>query len=166
MQIDLDIEGGVDDYKLVEDGDHLLRVAEASAGSTADGSVSWMVRMEVVEGDLAGRTAVLDWLNFTSRGLHRARLILSALGYDTTKTLDLEPRDLLSKVAVLRLRTEETEHPVTGRRIKRSRVAYDGWAPADEGAAPPHSEDGAPGSPESGPSEGSKETACADAMPF
>ena len=166
MQIDLEIENGVDDYKVVEDGDHLLRVAEASAGETADGSVSWMVRMEIVEGDLAGRTAVLDWLNFTSRGLHRARMILTALGYDTTKPLDLEPSDLMGKVAVLRLRTEETEHPVSGRRIRRSRVAYDGWAPAEDGASGTSAIEDSSGALKFDSSEDSKEAVGADTTPI
>ena len=86
-----------------------------------------MLRLELVHGELAGRTAVLDWLNFTERGLRRVRMVLAALGFDVTGSLDVEPEELLGREAMVRVATQESRRESDGRLLRRSRVAYDGW---------------------------------------
>ena len=49
----------VDDFVVVEDGTYRMRVGEVRPARTGDGRESWMLRMELDGGDLAGRTAVL-----------------------------------------------------------------------------------------------------------
>lgn len=151
MHIDPENSGEVDDFVVVEDGDYLLRVAEVRENSGSDGRVGWMLRLELVDGPQAGRTAVTDWLNFTDRGMHRVRLVLGALGFDIHVPLDVDPSELLGLEAIVRLETQETRRSADGRLQRRSRVTYDGWAPA----------------PEAGEAGGAGATSIpADAMPF
>ncbi|MDG1048575.1 MAG: DUF669 domain-containing protein [Planctomycetota bacterium] len=127
----------VDDFVVVEDGEYQMRVGEARSVETTGGSAAWMLRMELTDGDLAGRTAVLDWLNFTDRGLRRVRMVLAALGFDVTTSMDVEPEELIGREAMVTIATQESRRESDGRLFRRSRVAYDGWGvvdPEHEGA--------------------------------
>jgi hypothetical protein len=117
----------VDDFVVVEDGEYRMRVGEVRPVEGAAGREAWMLRLELVHGELAGRTAVLDWLNFTERGLRRVRMVLAALGFDVTGSLDVEPEELLGREAMVRVATQESRRESDGRLLRRSRVAYDGW---------------------------------------
>jgi hypothetical protein len=117
----------VDDFVVVEDGEYRMRVGEVRPVEGAAGRAAWMLRMELVHGELAGRTAVLDWLNFTERGMRRVRMVLAALGFDVTGALDVEPGELLGREAMVRVATQESRRESDGRLLRRSRVAYDGW---------------------------------------
>jgi len=117
----------VDDFVVVEDGEYRMRVGEVRPVEASGGRAAWMLRMELVDGDLAGRTAVLDWLNFTERGLRRVRMVLAALGFDVTVSMDVEPEELLGREARVRIATQESRRESDGRLLRRSRVAYDGW---------------------------------------
>ncbi|QDV05456.1 hypothetical protein Poly30_09530 [Planctomycetes bacterium Poly30] len=132
MQIDPDVGTGVDDYVVVEEGTYPLRVESVRETRSPDGEVAWMLRMALVEGERAGRTAVTDWLNFTDRGMHRVRSILGALGWDVSVPVEVEPEHLIGLVANVRLINQETTHPDTGRIQRRSRVPYDGWSPCPD----------------------------------
>ena len=127
MRIEASEGADVDDFVVVEDGEYRMRVGEVRPGEGAAGRAAWMLRMELVGGDLAGRTAVLDWLNFTDRGLRRVRMVLAALGFDVTVSMDVEPEELLGREAMVRIATQESRRESDGRLLRRSRVAYDGW---------------------------------------
>lgn len=118
----------VDDFVVVEDGTYRMRVGEVRPVVAGDGRESWMLRMELEGGVLAGRTAVLDWLNFTERGMDRVRLVLAALGFDVSARLEVEPDELVGRVADVRIATEESRRESDGRLLRRSRVAYAGWS--------------------------------------
>jgi len=120
----------VDDFVVVDDGEYRMRVGEVRAVETGNGRAAWMLRMELADGELAGRTAVLDWLNFTDRGLRRVRMVLAALGFDVTVSMDVEPGQLLGRTAMVQIATQESQRESDGRLLRRSRVAYDGWRPA------------------------------------
>ena len=132
MRIEVEGVDEVDDFVIVEAGEHLMRVGGAKEMPAADGGTSWMLRMEIVDGDMAGRTAVTDWLNFSTRGMRRVRLVLSALGFDVSDSLEVEPHELIGRKAYLRVATEETQRQPDQRIQRRSRVAYDGWSPVGE----------------------------------
>ena len=123
----------VDDFVVVEDGEYRMRVGEVRPVEGAAGREAWMLRLELVHGELAGRTAVLDWLNFTERGLRRVRMVLAALGFDVTGSLDVEPEELLGREAMVRVATQESRRESDGRLLRRSRVAYDGWESVGSG---------------------------------
>ena len=141
----------------MEEGTYALRIEAVEERGNADGDVSWMLRLGLVEGERAGRIASLDWLNFSQRGMHRVRSVLNALGFDVSVAIEVQPADLRGKVAHVRLITQESTHPETGRIQRRSRVPYDGWSPCPDAerydrAAPP--------------AGGAGGNLAADAMPF
>ncbi|MEM9379561.1 MAG: hypothetical protein AAGB93_06375 [Planctomycetota bacterium] len=129
MKIEASDDEGLDDFVVVDDGDYRMRVGSVSEDRNPERGTSWMLRLELVGGDRAGRTAVTDWLNFTPRGLHRVRIVLGALGFDVSETLEVEPDELVGREAVVRLRTQETVREPDGRVQRRSKVTYDGWSP-------------------------------------
>jgi len=165
MRIEPSEDGGVDDFVIVEDGSYRMKVAGVSEHRSADGRVSWMVRMELVDGDLAGRTAVTDWLNFDERGMHRVRLVLGALGFDVSETLEVEPSQLYGRRAFVRVMTQESQRPADGRTQRRSRVTYDGWSPVEPAAETPESGSDETGS-EHAAGGASGSSFAADEMPF
>ncbi len=157
MQIEPDEGSGIDDYVVVEEGTYALRIEGVEERNNADGDVSWMLRLGLVEGERAGRIASVDWLNFSARGMHRVRSVLSALGFDVSVAVEVQPEDLMGKVAHVRLIIQESTHPDTGRTQRRSRVPYDGWSPC------PDAEQYERFRP---PAGGAGASMAADAMPF
>jgi len=163
-----------DDFVVVEEGEYLMRIGSIKKNESTLDREAWMLRMELVDGPFAGRTAVTDWLNFTERGMHRVRIILDVLGFDVSKAIDVDADDLVGRVARLRITTEESARPGDGRVQRRSRVPYDGWSPGESPEA--ESQDGrsahvipgsdSPGGILDGRGDGMGATISADAMPF
>lgn len=161
MEVKPDDGSAVDNFVVVEEGAYRMRVGEARESGGTEGSVSWMLKLQLVDGPMAGRNAVVDWLNFTDRGMHRVRSVLAALGYDTTRPVEVEPTDLLGKVATIRVETRESTERVgeKERTIRRSRVTYDGWSPDSGEGLAAEVEVGSGGG-------GSRSPVAADEMPF
>ena len=57
MRFDFSQIEDVESFVSIPEGTYLCRVAEVRAGVTRDGSVRWSLRLEVAEGEYAGRTA-------------------------------------------------------------------------------------------------------------
>ena len=133
MQIDFSSVGDVESYASIPEGVYLCRIAEVRAGVTREGSPRWALRLEVVEGDYAGRTAAWDGLVWSERGLPRVKEVLACIGFDVSGRVELEPDDLLDRRLRAHLLTEEREDPLTGKRVVRLRVPYMGYEAADEG---------------------------------
>lgn len=161
MLVNPDEGTGIEDYVVVEDGTYPMRVDSVKVSSNADGDVSWMLRMALVDGDRAGRIAVIDWLNFSQRGMHRVRGVLNALGFDTSVEVEVQPEDLDGLVANVTIFTQETTNQESGRVTRRSRVPYGGWAPCPD-AERYSAEAEATGPPSGGAGTG----LAADSMPF
>lgn len=132
------------DFSLVEDDDNLVtipegvylcRVAEVRDGRARDGSVQWGMRLEVAEGEYAGRTAAWDRLTWSDRGVRRVKRVLAALGFDVEGPLEIAPEDLVGRVARVACQLEEWEDSITGSRVVRMRVPYRGFEPAGAGEA-------------------------------
>lgn len=143
MRYDFSDVEDVDSFVSVPEGEYVCRVAEVREGQSRDGSERWSLRLEVTEGEWAGRTAAWDSLTWSERGIHRVKSVLTALGLDTRGELELEPRDLVGRQADVRFMLEEREDPTTGRRQVRLRVPYLGYQPrgvvASNGSFPtPH----------------------------
>lgn len=162
MQIDPDQGTGIDDYVIVEEGTYPLRVDSVKVTRDASNEPSWMLRLALVEGERAGRTAVTDWLNFSDRGMHRVRSILGALGWDVSVPIEVEPEQLEGLVANVRLVNQESTHAETGRSQRRSRVPYDGWSPCPDADRFREMAEPGPGAAGGGGGIG----LAADAMPF
>ncbi|MCE9593853.1 MAG: DUF669 domain-containing protein [Planctomycetes bacterium] len=131
MQFDFGSVEDFESYVSVPEGTYLCRIAEVREGLARDGSVRWGYRLEVAEGEYAGRTAAWDAVTWSDRGIHRVKRVLAAFGIDTRGSVDLEAADLVGLRAFAVLEPEEREDPVTGRRQVRLRVPYAGYTPAE-----------------------------------
>lgn len=136
MRVDFTTVQDAEDYASVPEGEYVCRIAEVREGMTRDGSPRWALRLEVADGDFAGRTAAWDGLHWSERGLPRVKQILSRFGFDVSGTLDIQAADLEGRRIRVQLHAEERENPLTGRRITRLRVPYLGYEAIEEGPQP------------------------------
>ena len=77
MQVDFSLVDDVESFISVPEGIYLCRIADVREGVTRDGSPRWGIRLEVAEGEYAGRTAAWDGLPWSERGLPRVKQVLS-----------------------------------------------------------------------------------------
>ncbi|HIG11476.1 MAG: hypothetical protein ABGY71_09140 [bacterium] len=116
------------DFVNLDPGWYTVSVQEVRESSTRDGDTRWGMLLRVVEGEFSGRFAAWDGLVWSDRGAPRAKTVLGALGFDASGSVELVPADLIGRQADVELLPEEYEHPVTGRRQRRNRVSYEGFA--------------------------------------
>ncbi|MBL9077239.1 MAG: DUF669 domain-containing protein [Planctomycetes bacterium] len=141
MEIDFDASDRVSDFVTVPAGTYVCRVAEVRPGATRAGDERWSLRLVVAEGQHTGKQAAWDSLVFSSRGRARARLVLQALGLPAAGKVQIEPRDLEGRSALVEVRPAEYQSP-SGDVVRRNEVPYDGFravpaADAPAGDAPP-----------------------------
>ena len=136
MRIDFSTVEDVESFVSVPEGVYLCRIAEVREGLTRDGSTRWTFRLEVAEGEFAGRTAAWDGISFSDRGMPRVKQVLARFGFDTRGTLEFGPEDLQGLLVRATVFAEEREDPTTGRRVERMRVPYLGYEPADLESSP------------------------------
>lgn len=130
MQIDFSRVEDLESYASIPEGTYLCRIGDVREGLTRDGSPRWALRLEVAEGDYAGKTAAWDGLTWSERGLPRVKQVLAKLGFDVSGPLELHPGDLKGLHVRAQLQPEEREDPLSGRRIVRLRVPYMGYESA------------------------------------
>lgn len=128
MRFDFSSVDDVESYISVPEGLHNCRVAEVREGRSRDGSVRWSYRLEVLDGDYAGRTAAWDSITWSERGVYRVKKVLEAFGLDVRGELEIDPQDLVNLQARVKVEPEEREDPLTGRRQVRMRVPYLGYS--------------------------------------
>lgn len=133
MRFDFSQVEDFESYVSVPAGTYVCRIAEVREGLARDGSVRWGFRLEVGDGEYAGRTAAWDSLTWSDRGIYRVKRVLAAFGIDTRGVVDLQPSDLMGLMTVAVLEPEEREDPLTGRRQVRLRVPYAGYTPLSNG---------------------------------
>jgi hypothetical protein len=133
MRFDFSQVEDYESYVSVPEGTYVCRIAEVREGLARDGSVRWGFRLEVADGEYAGRTAAWDAVTWSDRGIHRVKRVLAALGLDTRGVVELQSSDLLGLSAIAVLEPEEREDPLTGRRQIRLRVPYAGYSPIEHG---------------------------------
>lgn len=127
MRFDFSSVEDIESYVSVPEGVHDVRIAEVREGRARDGSVRWTFRLEVLDGDYAGRTAAWDSLTWSERGVFRIKKVLDAFGLDVRGELEIDSRDLVNLQARAQVVPEEREDPMTGRRQVRMRVPYLGY---------------------------------------
>ncbi|MEZ5978633.1 MAG: hypothetical protein R3F34_10475 [Planctomycetota bacterium] len=128
MEIDFSAVDDPADFVSIPEGVYHCRVAEVREGWTRDGDARWGMRLEVVEGPYAGRTAAWDGVSWGERGLRRAKFVLAKLGFDTGGRLSVESGELVGRTAWVEVRAEERFDPGTGVRSLRLRVPFLGYA--------------------------------------
>lgn len=131
MKLDFSTIEDSESFISIPEGTYLCRIAEVRENLTRDGSPRWSLRLEVAEGDYAGRTAAWDSLVFSERGLPRVKHVLALLGFDVTGTVELQPGDLVDLRARAQCMIEEYEDRLTGKRQRRLRVPYSGYESAN-----------------------------------
>lgn len=132
MQFDFSEVEDVETFISVPEGEHLCQVVEVREGEARDGSPRWSLRLEVVAGDCAGRTAGWDSLTWSHRGVNRVKHVLEALGFIAQGQLEIKSDELLGRRARVLFQEEEWEDPVSGRRQRRLRVPFIGYQEIDQ----------------------------------
>lgn len=127
MQVDFSQIQDVTSFVSIPEGTYLCKIAEVREQVTRDGSARWAIRLEVVDGEYAGRTAGWDGLNWSERGLPRVKHVLAKLGFEVDGSLELAPNELIGRTVRAIFQEEEREDPLTGSRIVRLRVPYMGY---------------------------------------
>jgi len=127
MKLDFSTIEDFESFVSIPEGTYVCRVAEVRVAVTREGAPRWALRLEVADGDYAGRTAAWDGLVFSERGLPRVKQVLAIFGFDVTGTLELEPTDLNDLRARVQLVLEDRPDPLTGMHKKRLRVPYAGY---------------------------------------
>jgi hypothetical protein len=135
MRYDFRSVDDVESFVSVPEGVYRCRIAEVRERSARDGSVRWSFRLEVVDGEWAGRTAAWDSVTWSERGIFRVKKVLEALNLDVSGELELEPADLVNLQARVKVVPEEREDAISGRRQISNRVPYLGYAHIDAGIA-------------------------------
>jgi hypothetical protein len=136
IHVDFSQVEDVESFVSIPEGRYLCRIAEVREGETRDGALRWALRLEVAEGEYAGRTGAWDGLVWSERGLARVKHVLGVLGLDTTGNLEVQPADLLGRLARVDLFVEEWQDQRTGRRTERLAVPYLGYEPAEDPGTP------------------------------
>src|SRR5262245_66311802 len=95
MKLDFSKVEDAESFVSIPEGTYVCRIADVRQGLTRDGSPRWSLRLEVAEGEYAGRTAAWDSLVFSERGLPRVKQVLQRFGFDVSGTVELQPDDLL-----------------------------------------------------------------------
>ena len=141
MEFDFsNIDDERDEFVFVPEGVYEVRVAETRMSRGRDGNEHWGLRLEVIHGDWIGRTAAWDWLVWSERGAQRIKRVFRAFGLPVDGPVSIEPAGLIDRTARVQVGVEEREEPLTGRRIVRNRIPYDGYAPLDPDEPTPRGE--------------------------
>lgn len=118
-------------------GTYRCVVGEVRPGTTRAGDERWSLLLRVAEGPHIGSQAAWDSLVFSTRGRARARMVFAAFGLPSTGKVQVEPKDLEGRVAMVTVRPATYQSP-DGTSITRNEVPYDGYAavPVPEKAVP------------------------------
>ena len=136
VQVDFSLVEDAESFVSVPEGRYRVRIAEVRETETKNGHLRWALRLEVCEGDFAGRTAAWDGLVWSERGLIRVKHVLNVLGFDTSGALEVQSADLLGREAEVDFFVEEWEDPQTSRRTERLAVPFLGYERPEPGDSP------------------------------
>jgi len=128
MQWDFSTVNDTNSFILIPAGVYPCRVADVRPGKARDGSERWRFRLEVTEGDFAGKTAAWDSVTWSERGIFRVKHVLAAFGFDVTREIEVEPEELEGRRATVQVEEEEWENPLTGETRLQLSVPYMGYA--------------------------------------
>lgn len=137
MQFDFSRIEDIDSFVSIPEGRYLCRIAEVREGVARDGSARWSLRLEVAQGEYAGRTAGWDSVTWSDRGIRRVKHVLETLGLNVSGQVEIAPNDLLGREVIATFQSEEREDAFTGRRVLRLRVPYAGYQSRNSAGALP-----------------------------
>jgi len=131
VEVDFSKTDGLEDYVSVPEGRYLCRVAEVRMGWTQAGDERWGFRLEVTDGDYAGKTAAWDGVSWGERGRRRAKHVLGCMGFDVAGRIALESTDLIDRRVMATVISEERVDPNSGNRQIRPRIPFQGYEAVD-----------------------------------
>ena len=131
MRYDMSQVEDKDSFASVPEGIYECKVSEVRVSTARDGSERWSMRLVVVDGDYAGRTAAWDSITWSERGVVRVKRVLEALGFDVGGEVDLQAKDLEGLRARVQVVLEQYEDAVSGRAQERMTVPFAGWGPVE-----------------------------------
>ena len=129
MRYDFSRVDETESYITVPPGLYGCKITEVRPGFARDGSERWTFRLEVLDGEYAGRMAAWDSLTWSDRGVLRVKKVLEAFGFDVSGELEITPRDLQDARVQAYVQPEEWEDPRRGNRVLRNRVPFQGYMP-------------------------------------
>lgn len=121
-------------FSLLPEGTYVVRVVDASEGTSSNNNPQIIVDLEVINGDQKGQT-LKDWITVTEKSLGRVKGILAALRYEIPEgDFELPSSALIGRTASVVIRHEDyinkdNEHKVSAK-IKVWEEAPEGFAPA------------------------------------
>jgi hypothetical protein len=127
MRFDFSSIDDRESFVSITEGTYGCRVAEVRKGKARDGSERWSFRLEVSDGEFAGRTATWDSLTWSERGIFRVKTVLGAFGFDVSDELEVDSTELVGRSSHVQLEREEWEDPDSGDRRVRLAVPYMGY---------------------------------------
>lgn len=131
MRIDFSEIQDIESFINIPEGSYLCTIADIKVTHTREGSPRWSLRLDVADGEFAGRIAGWDSLVWSERGLSRVREVLGLLGFDVGGVVDIQPDDLRDKRLRAQFVAEVWENEQTGKPVHRLRVPYRGYGAAE-----------------------------------
>ncbi|HEQ60203.1 MAG TPA: DUF669 domain-containing protein [Firmicutes bacterium] len=128
-KVDFSKVDDVQDFTPLPEGKYLCRLNGIEEATTQYGDDLWKLRFEVAEGEHAGRY-IFDNMVFSQAAMKRVKLICSRLGLDVSGELDLTPKLLIGRTALVETQIEEYEDS-EGRKKKRNVVPFAGYEHAE-----------------------------------
>lgn len=94
-------------FPLLPEGTYVVRVVDASEGTSSNGNPQIIVDLEVVDGEQKGQT-LRDWITVTEKALGRVKGILAALRYEIPDgDFELPSSALIGRTASVLVRHED-----------------------------------------------------------
>lgn len=121
-------------FALLPEGTYVVRVVDASEGTSSNNNPQIIVDLEVIDGEQKGQT-LRDWITVTEASLGRVKGILAALRYEIPEgDFELPSSALIGRTSSVLVRHEDYvskagEHKVSAK-IKVWEEAPDAYAPA------------------------------------
>ena len=119
---------GIPDEGLIPEGQYPCVVADIDEKISKKGDEYWRLKLQV-QGEEVPETGQFLWdsLFFSDNAIKRVKLVCRRFGLDVSKDMDLEPKHLLGRKALVDVIIEKYEDYKTGESRKRNSVPYAGY---------------------------------------
>lgn len=134
MELNFDEIESIGEYTPVPEGTYRCRVADVKEAQTSRGYPMWRLRLEIEEGEHAGR-AIFDRLVFSPAALRRVKRVCQCLGLDTTGRQDLTPDMLVGRLCQVHAVVEDYIDQ-DGEARSSNTIPFDGYAPVSDDGTP------------------------------
>lgn len=134
MEINYDDIESINEFKPVPEGTYRCCVADVKEAQTSRGYPMWKLRLEIEEGEHAGRV-IFDRLVFSPAAMRRVKRVCACLGLKTAGTQELTPEMIVGRYTMVRAVIEDYIDQ-EGEARSSNAVPFDGYAPVDDDGLP------------------------------